>query len=105
MSFADFILSFFRRDFLSLSLIDFLPSFRVLVLAVKTGIVSKVKFSRIVFVFYFFFKGLDIALTHALLSTGLGKFSTARFVTGIVTVLALAFEAALVSCMGVIRLT
>lgn len=102
VSFADFI--FLRRYFLSFSLINFLSSFRVLVLTVETSIVGKVKFSRIIFVLNFLFKGLDFALTHAFLSTGFGKFSTAGFVTGIVTVLALSFKAALVSRMGVIRL-
>lgn len=86
-------------------MVDFLSSFGILIFAVDTWIVGEVEFSRIIFIFDLLFERLDIALTDTFLSAGFGKFSTAGFIAGIITVLALSFEAAFIGGVSVVRLT
>ena len=94
---TDFVLDFFGWGyFLGFSLVYFLMA------AVYVRVVGKVQFSHVVCVFDLVFHWLYFSLAHALLTTRLGKFATARLVTGIMTVLAFVLDALLIGAVGVI---
>lgn len=89
-------------DFLSLSLVDLLTVFGVLIAPVDVWVIGEVKFSWVVLVFDFVFKGLYQSVSHALLTAGFGEFTAAGLVAGVVTVLALTLDALLVCSVGLI---